>query len=168
MKKLLFSITLFFLCHVGLSQIVINELDCDTPSTDDKEFVELKSDAPNFALDGYVVVFFNGSTNGGNTSYLAIDLDGYSTDINGLLLIGSTLVTPFPQLIIAPNLIQNGADAVVVYQANDTDYPEGTLATQVNLIDALMYGSSTLSNLDGSGKSVGLFNKRISSGFFLV
>ena len=64
MKKLLFSITLFFLCHVGLSQIVINELDCDTPSTDDKEFVELKSDAPNFALDGYVVVFFNGSVSG--------------------------------------------------------------------------------------------------------
>jgi len=148
MKKLLFSITFLFLCHVALSQIVINELDCDTPSTDDKEFVELKSDTPNFALDGFVVVFFNGSTNGGNTSYLAIDLDGYTTDVNGLLLIGSTLVTPFPQLIIAPNLIQNGADAVVVYQANDTDFPEGTLATQVNLIDALMYDTSDADDTD--------------------
>ena len=148
MKKLLFSITFLFLCHVALSQIVINELDCDTPSTDDKEFVELKSDTPNFALDGFVVVFFNGSTNGGNTSYLAIDLDVYTTDVNGLLLIGSTLVTPFPQLIIAPNLIQNGADAVVVYQANDTDFPEGTLATQVNLIDALMYDTSDADDTD--------------------
>ena len=67
MKKLLFSITFLFFCHVALSQIIISELDCDTPSTDDKEFVELKSNTPNFALDGYVVVFFNGSTNGGNT-----------------------------------------------------------------------------------------------------
>ena len=44
----------------SFSQIVINELDCDTPSTDDKEFVELLSETPNFPLDGYVIVFFNG------------------------------------------------------------------------------------------------------------
>ena len=43
------------------AQIVINELDCDTPSTDILEFIELKSDTPNFPLDGYVVVLFNGS-----------------------------------------------------------------------------------------------------------
>ena len=36
------------------------------------------------------------------------------------------------------------------------------------MILALIYGSSTLSNLDGSGKSVGLFNNTISVGFFLV
>ncbi len=73
---------------------------------------------------------------------MAIDLDGYTTDVNGLLLIGSTLVSPFPQLIISPNLIQNGPDAVAIYQASDTDFPEGTLATQTNLIDALMYDTS--------------------------
>ena len=33
------------------------------------------------------------------------------------------------------------------------------------MIDALIYGSSTLSKLDGSGKSVGLFKTIISSGF---
>ena len=57
MKKLLFSIAFLLLSQVTIGQIVINELDCDTPSIDDKEFVELKSDTPNFALDGYVVVF---------------------------------------------------------------------------------------------------------------
>ena len=139
MKNLLVLVSLLFFSQMSIGQIVINELDCDTPSIDDKEFVELKSDIPNFSLNGYVVVFFNGSASGGNKSYLAIDLDGYSTDVNGLLLIGSTSVSPFPQLIIAPNLIQNGPDAVAVYEASDTDFPDGTLATQTNLINALAY-----------------------------
>ena len=148
MKNLLILLGLFFLAQTCLAQLVINELDSDSPSTDDKEFVELKSDTPNFPLDGYVVVFFNGSDSGGNTSYLAIDLDGYSTDINGLLLIGSASVSPFPQLIIQPNLIQNGPDAVAIYQASDTDFPDGTLATQTNLIDALMYDTSDADDTD--------------------
>ena len=148
MQRIITSMAFFLLSQFITAQIVINELDCDSPSTDDKEFVELKSTTPNFALDGYVVVFFNGSTNGGNTSYLAIDLDGYSTDINGLLLIGSTTVSPFPQLIIAPNLIQNGADAVAIYQADDTDFPDETLANQTNLIDALMYDTSDADDTD--------------------
>ncbi len=148
MKNLFVLVSLLFFSQMGIGQIVINELDCDTPSIDDKEFVELKSDTPDFSLDGYVVVFFNGSDNGGNSSYLAIDLDGYTTDVNGLLLIGSTSVSPFPQLIIAPNLIQNGPDAVAIYQASDTDFPEGTLATQTNLIDALMYDTSDPDDTD--------------------
>ncbi len=148
MNRIITSIVFLFFFQFVTGQIVINELDCDTPSVDDMEFVELKSDTPNFSLDGYVVVFFNGSTSGGNTSYLTIDLDGYTTDINGLLLIGSTTVSPFPQLVIAPNLIQNGADAVAVYQASWYDFPEGTLATQTNLIDALMYDTSDADDTD--------------------
>ena len=87
----------FFLCVSQLiaSQVVINELDCDTPGTDTEEFLELKSDTPNFDLDGYVVVFFNGSSSGMNSSYFTVDLDGFSTDENGLLVIGSTSVHHF-------------------------------------------------------------------------
>lgn len=146
MNRLITSIVFLFLSQFITAQIVINELDCDTPSIDDKEFIELKSATPNFALDGYVVVFFNGSTTSSlsNKSYLVIDLDGYATDVNGLLLIGSTTVSPFPQLVISPNLIQNGPDAVAIYQASDTDFPEGTLATQTNLIDALAYETGSV------------------------
>lgn len=96
---------------------------------------------PNFDLDGFVLVFFNGSTSGADSSYFAIDLDGFTTDVNGLLLIGSNGVTPFPQYLISSNVIQNGADAVAIYQANDFDFPEETLAT-TNLIDALVYDTS--------------------------
>ena len=133
-----------FLCvwQGSYSQVVINELDCDTPSTDIKEFVELKSNTPNFVLDGYVLVFFNGSTSGADSSYFAIDLDGFQTDANGLLLIGSDGLVPFPQLLIAVSVIQNGADAVALYLGSDFDFPEETLATQTNLIDALVYDTS--------------------------
>lgn len=125
------------------TKLIINELDCDTPGIDDKEFVELKSEVPNFPLDGYVVVFFNGSTNGGNLSYLALDLDGYETDVNGLLLIGSNTVTPFPQYMIPVNVIQNGADAVAIYRNDASAFPIGTLAyVDSTLQDVLIYGTS--------------------------
>ncbi|TXK70888.1 endonuclease [Mesonia sp. HuA40] len=142
MRNLIFGISLLLFSPWVNAQLVINELDCDTPSIDDQEFVELKSNTPNFDLTGFVLVFFNGSTSGGNTSYLTLDLSGYTTDVNGILLIGSSTVSPVPQYIIAPNLIQNGADAVAIYQAAPADFPDGTLATTTNLIDALVYGTS--------------------------
>jgi len=143
-----FILSLFYLifstlCLFSQPALVINELDCDTPGVDDKEFLELKSATPNFPLDGYVVVFYNGSASGGNTSYLALDLDGYVTDINGILLIGSTTVVPFPQYIIPNNVIQNGADAVAIYKANVENFPEGTLAyVDQTLVDVLLYDTN--------------------------
>ena len=86
------------------------------------EFIEIKSESPNFSLDGYVIVLFNGSSNGSDSSYLAIDLDGYQTDLNGLFLIGNNNVSPSAQIIIPNNSIQNGADAVAIYLAPLTDF----------------------------------------------
>ncbi len=150
MRRIITLIILFLVTNMAVGQVlVINELDCDTPGVDDKEFVELKSQTPNFPLDGYVLVFFNGSASGGNMSYLALDLDGYETDINGLLLIGSSTVSPFPQYVIAPNLIQNGADAVAIYQADDLDFEEPTVAyVDETLIDVLLYQTN---DSDGAG-----------------
>ncbi len=144
MRKILFGFLFTLISVIGSAQtLVINELDCDTPGIDDKEFVELKSSLPNFQLDGYVVVFFNGSANGGNLSYLALDLDGYTTDVNGIFLIGSNTVTPFPQYMIQVNVIQNGADAVAIYKNDATNFPIGTLAYVDNtLVDVLIYGTA--------------------------
>jgi hypothetical protein len=122
--------------------LVINEFDPDSPSTDTAEFIELKSQTPNFSTNGYILVFFNGSTNGADSSYMVIDLNGRQTDNNGLLVIGSEGVSPFPQFLISQNVIQNGADAVGIYQTSVNDFPEGTLATQINLIDAMVYGTN--------------------------
>jgi|TARA_R100000479_G_scaffold33554_3_gene14114 hypothetical protein len=141
--KHFFSFFIFLFCCLSLSaQIVINEFDTDTDGQDFEEFVELKSDVPNTNLDGYVLVFFNGSESGADSSYLAFDLDGFSTDVNGILVVGSSNVSPVPEFLIPPAIIQNGADAVAVYQGSADDFPEGTLATTANLIDALVYDTN--------------------------
>ncbi len=137
------NILVILMSFCSWSQVlVINEIDPDSPSTDTAEFIEIKSQTPNFSTNGYILVFFNGSTSGGDASYLAIDLAGLETDINGLLVIGGVEVVPFPQVIISENSIQNGADAVGIYQASINDFPGGTLATQTNLIDAIVYGTN--------------------------
>ena len=85
---------------------------------------------------------FNGSTSGSDSSYLAIDLNGFQTDLNGLFLIGNNNVSPSAQIIIPNNSIQNGADAVAIYQAPLSSFPNSTLATTTNLVDALVYDTS--------------------------
>jgi endonuclease I len=139
------SLTLFFISFIYInsySQLFVNEIDSDTDSVDQLEFIEIKSESPNFSLDGYVIVLFNGSSNGSDSSYLAIDLDGYQTDLNGLFLIGNNNVSPSAQIIIPNNSIQNGADAVAIYQAPLSDFPNSTLATTTNLVDAVVYDTS--------------------------
>lgn len=143
MFKKLLQFAGLFLAFSSYSQVVINELDADTAGTDTKEFVELKSITPYYSLDGYVLVFFNGGTTGlTNISYLALDLDGYTTDINGLFLIGNNQVSPTPSYIIPNSSIQNGPDVVAIYHANATDFPLNTAGTTTNLIDALAYSAN--------------------------
>lgn len=142
-KKILTII--FLLLGISIySQIVINEIDADTPGTDQLEFVELKSATPNFSLDGYVLVFYNET----NTScYYAFDLDGYTTDINGIAHFGNSLVSPAPIGLFPNNKIQNGPDIVAIYLGNESDFQfavqPGTIATTSNLIDALAYNNTT-------------------------
>jgi endonuclease I len=142
-KKILFFISLFF-SFIPYAQVVINELDADTPSTDNLEFIELKSSIPNFSLDGYVLVFFNGSTTGlSSNSYYSLDLDGQTTDVNGIIHFGSSQVSPTPRIIIQSSIIQNGPDAIGLYIGNSTDFPLNTSAHNNGLIDAIAYTNST-------------------------
>lgn len=142
--KNIFTLLLLIFSYFATGQVVINELDSDTPSTDDREFVELKSTVPNFSLNGYVLVFFNGNATSttANKSYFAIDLDGLTTDANGIILIGNSLVSPAPDKIFPDNIIQNGADGVGIYLGNASDFPDDTLATTTNLVNALMYDTN--------------------------
>jgi hypothetical protein len=143
LQKSLFVLLLLY-CIFSNAQIVINEIDSDTNSTDVKEFIELKSNVPNLSLNGYVVVFYNGGSSPyvGNSSYYAIDLDGLVTDGNGIILIGNPQVTPSASYIIPQNSIQNGPDAVAIYLGNASDFPLNTTAIVTNLIDALAYSNS--------------------------
>ena len=63
MKYILVWIVSVMMSTATLVQLVINELGCNSPGVDNMEFLKLLSDTPNFPLNGYVVVFFNGSEN---------------------------------------------------------------------------------------------------------
>lgn len=142
MIKKIFLALVLLSAYVSVGQVVINELDCDTAGTDDKEFIELKSAAPNFSLDGYILVFFNGTGSQANLSYFVYDLDGLTTDGNGIAVVGNALVSPVPGKILSDSVIQNGPDAIGLYLGNPSDFPNLTQATATNLIDALAYGTS--------------------------
>ena len=121
--------------------LIINEVDSDTPGTDVAEFVELYDGGMgNVPLDGYVVVFFNGGA-ANDASYAAFDLDGFTTNANGYFTLGNTAVAGV-DLIIPNGLIQNGPDAVGLFAANGSDFPNGTPITTTNIRDALVYSNS--------------------------
>jgi len=120
-------------------ELVINEVDADTESTDELEFVELYDGGlGNTALDGFVLVFFNGSD---DASYEAFDLDGFSTNADGYFVIGNTAV-PNVDLTFPNNGLQNGADAVALYTGDATDFPNDTPISTTNLIDAVVYDTN--------------------------
>jgi len=117
--------------------VIINEIDADTPGTDAEEFIELyDGGAGNTDLTGLVVVLYNGSI---DESYDAIDLDGYSTDASGYFVIGSATVPNVDYAYFTTNGLQNGADAVALYQGNASSFPNGTAITTTNLMDAIVY-----------------------------
>jgi cysteine-rich repeat protein len=118
------------------ADVVINEVDSDSPGTDAAEFVELFGPA-NASLNGLTVVFFNGSN---DLSYASFDLDGFSLDANGFFVLGNTGVTGV-DLTFAGNVLQNGADAVAVYFADATSFPNNSAVTTTNLVDAFVYDS---------------------------
>jgi hypothetical protein len=136
MKKLYFLMVAFLVTSLSFGQ-VINEIDPDQSGSDTAEFVEIKW-TPNTALDGMVIVMYNGSD---DASYAAYDLDGQTTDANGFFVLGSTNVAGY-DMELPNNGLQNGADAVALFTGNDTDFPNDTAITTTNLIDVIVYGTN--------------------------
>lgn len=148
MKYILLAFTVVFAFAKANSQIVINELDADTPSVDVEEFIELKTDNPFQPLDGYIMVLFNGSptsSTGQGRSYYVEDLDGLVSDSNGLVVLGSSEVNPAVDRLLGDGrgIFQNGADGVAIYLGEPEDFPDLTFArNDQTLIDALVYGTN--------------------------
>jgi len=119
-------------------EVLINEVDSDTPSYDKLEFIELYDGGTgNTALDGLAVVLFNGSD---DLSYTpAFDLDGYATDADGYFVIGSVAAADIYVDPGSSGWLQNGADAVALFSGNAADFPNDTAITTENLLDAVVY-----------------------------
>ena len=115
--------------------IVINEIDSDTPGTDSAEFVELYDGGAGVtSLDGLSLVLFNGN---GDAADRTIALDGFSTDAEGYFVIGSADVPDVDLAAFTTNGLQNGADAVALYEGTPPDVP-----TTEGLVDAVVYGTA--------------------------
>lgn len=140
MKKILSFFTLFAALGMGAfaqTTVVINEVNADNPGgADTREFVELYG-TPNASLAGYSLVFCGGST---LTYYYAIDLSPYSLDQYGFFVAGNALATNV-DVTFANALLQNGPDAVALYFAPITNFPNGGTISSNNLVDAAVYGT---------------------------
>ena len=149
MKNLLFTLGIISPFTLFAQSIFIHEIDSDSPGLDSADFIELSSSTPSFNLDGYVLVLFNG---GDDASYASYDLDGYTTNSNGYFVIGDTGVSGVTISLLSSGL-QNGPDAVALYQANKSDFPADTPVTTTNLVDAVVYG---INDADDTGLLTGL------------
>jgi hypothetical protein len=119
--------------------VLINEVDSDTPGTDVAEFVELyDGGAGATSLDGLVLVFYNGSN---DLTYGSVDLDGVSTDADGYAVVCGDVDAAFlPNCDLDTSVvIQNGPDAVALYEGDASDFPENMALTIDSLVDALVY-----------------------------
>jgi predicted extracellular nuclease len=132
-----------FATSTAHSDILINETDADNPSTDTAEFIELfDGGLGNQPLDGFSLVFYNGSS---DTSYFSQSLDGLTTNNDGyFVLCGDAAQVANCDLDVSPNsnLIQNGADAVALYVAAESAFPNGTGVTLEGLADAVVYDTN--------------------------
>ena len=61
---------------------------------------------------------------------------------SGYFLLGNSGVTPAPSIVFSNNSLQNGQDAVALYGANASDFPNSTPVTTTNLIDAIVYDTA--------------------------
>lgn len=121
------------------TDLVINEVDAQTPGVDREEFVELYNrSSTDQSLHGLVLVFFNGN---GDRSYAAHSLDGFTIPAQGYFVIGSAGVprVDFPSL--GEGSLQNGPDAVALFAGSLEDFPDGTPVGSAvgTLIDAVVH-----------------------------
>lgn len=145
MRKITLLAAMLFASLSIAQSIKIVEIDADQTSTDDMEFLEIRTQSANQSLNGYTVVFYNGSD---NESYRTVDLTGFTSDSNGYFILGSDLF-PGADITMGPdNTIQNGADAIAIYNAPAANFPDDTPVTSSDLVDAVVYGTSDADDLE--------------------
>lgn len=139
---------------VTVLHLVINEVDPDSPNainSDGEEFVEIATGVEAaVSLSGYTLVLWSGALE----AYTAIELDagGAATSATGLLVVGSSNVAPDIAFGGVSNNIQNGEDALAIYQRPASDFAPGARFDDIEtdgIIDAFIYESATDTDVPG-------------------
>ncbi|MCP3916813.1 MAG: lamin tail domain-containing protein [bacterium] len=120
-------------------QVLINEVDANTGGPTN-EFVELYDGGVGLIrLDGLTLVFYDGAD---DRSYAAFSLDGLATDTSGYFVLGNGLSVQ-PAVPLPPNVLRDDQGAVALYADSASSFPGGTIVTDTNLVDAMVYGTNT-------------------------
>jgi hypothetical protein len=124
-----------------LTEILINEIDADQSGQDGAEFVELYNLTEHDRLmDGLVLVLINGN---GDSIYHFTDLAGFTIPAHGVFVIGDDTI---PNVDLTPPnwTLQNGSDAVAIYQGTAEDFTIGMEISTVSntLLDAVVYDTN--------------------------
>jgi hypothetical protein len=135
---LLAGMGLGVLATVQAQTLVINEFDSDQAGEDNAEFIELYG-LPNTPLNGFVLVIYNGST---DAVYSAWDLTGNALDASGYFVAGGPNVPGGVDLLFPVNHLQNGPEAIALFDGDPTQFAVGTPVTNENLLDAVVYGNN--------------------------
>lgn len=123
----------------GAPSIIINEVD----AVGSAEFIEIyDGGSGNTDLTSVKVVLFDGSN---DQAYVIYDLTGQSTNASGYFLLGNAS-TPAPDITIANNSIEDGADAIALYF--ESTIVVGDAVTATDIIDAFVYGSDDADDVE--------------------
>ena len=138
MKKLLYLlICLPCLAIAQIAEVRINEIEPTTIDTGAFEFIELYG-PPGQNLDSLTLVLFNGIN---SQSYFSLDLDGYTLDQEGFLMLAPNNTFCADLFIgVNQNWIQDGTDGIALFIGSAADWPNGTLVQNSFLLDAIVYG----------------------------
>lgn len=110
-------------------QIIINEVD----TVGSAEFIELYGSA-NTNTNGISLVLYDGDT---DQIYDIYDLSGYQLSGDGYFLLGDASLSP--DMTLAANSLQDGADAVALYYADASGFTIGDAVSTTDIMDALVY-----------------------------
>lgn len=110
-------------------QIIINEVD----TVGSAEFIELYGSA-NTSTNGISLVLYDGDT---DQIYDIYDLSGYQLSGDGYFLLGDASLSP--DITLAANSLQDGADAVALYYADASGFTIGDAVSTTDIMDALVY-----------------------------
>ncbi|XP_013397520.1 uncharacterized protein LOC106164224 [Lingula anatina] len=128
--------------------VLINEINADSPGSDDKEFIELwDGGSGNTALNWIVLVLYNGAN---GQAYYTLDLTNERTDANGFYIVGGANVANVDHVLSlagrSVSIIQNGPDAIALYRGHSSNFTTGMSPTKKGLIDAVVYGTNDAQN----------------------
>ncbi|XP_071493888.1 uncharacterized protein [Diadema antillarum] len=124
--------------------VVINEINVVAKSLEGQYIELFDGGVGSQALNGLVLVLYDGED---DYAYQAIDLTGYSTNEAGFFVVGSLNGTNVDYIMAnEEGFLHTGPDAIALH-VGPLKYFRARLASSINLVDAVVYGTDDTPDL---------------------